>query len=107
MNIYLMYLSILVLTIIFFILVKDKLKALKITGILTISSSILLIVISLIIKIMLTNNITTVNISNITNYIFMKFINTSLVLFTLGIIEILISKYINNKKTTEQKYHSF
>ena len=40
MNIYTMYLSIFVLTIIFFILIKDKLKALKLTGILTISSSI-------------------------------------------------------------------
>ena len=98
MNIYLIYLSIIVLTIIFFILIKDKLKALRLTGCLTISSSILLIVTSFIIKIMLANNVTTINISN---YIFVKFINTSVVLFTLGMIEILISKYINNKKIKE------
>ena len=101
MNIYTMYLSIFVLTIIFFILIKDKLKALKLTGILTISSSILLIIISLIIKILLTNNITIINISNITNYIFKKFISTSIILFIIGITEILISKSLINKKITQ------
>lgn len=101
MNIYTMYLSIFVLTIIFFILIKDKLKALKLTGILTISSSILLLVISLIIKIILTNNITIINISNITNYIFKKFITTSIILFIIGITEILLSKSLINKKIPE------
>ena len=102
MNIYTMYLSIFVLTIIFFILIKDKLKALKLTGILTISSSILLIIISLIIKILLTNNITIINISNITNYIFKKFISTSIILFIIGITEILISKSLINKTVTQE-----
>ena len=102
MNIYTMYLSIFVLTIIFFILIKDKLKALKLTGILTISSSILLIIISLIIKILLTKNITIINISNITNYIFKKFISTSIILFIIGIIEILISKILINKRVIQE-----
>ena len=102
MNIYTMYLSIFVLTIIFFILIKDKLKALKLTGILTISSSILLIIISLIIKILLTNNITIINISNITNYIFKKFISTSIILFIIGITEIIISKSLINKRVTQE-----
>ena len=102
MNIYTMYLSIFILTIIFFILIKDKLKALKLTGILTISSSILLIIISLIIKILLTNNITIINISNITNYIFKKFISTSIILFIIGITEILISKSLINKRVTQE-----
>ena len=99
MNIYTMYISIIILTILFFILIKDKLKALKLTGILTISSAILLILVSLIIKIMLTKNITTINISNITNYIFIKFISTSLILFIIGLTEILISKYLIRKET--------
>jgi len=98
MNVYTMYISIIILTTFFFILIKDKLKALKLTGILTISSSILLILVSFIIKIMLTNNITTINISNITNYIFIKFITTSLILFIIGITEILISKYLVRKE---------
>lgn len=102
MNIYTMYLLIFILTIIFFILIKDKLKALKLTGILTISSSILLLIISFIIKILLTNNITIINISNITNYIFKKFINTSIILFIIGITEILLSKSLINKKITQE-----
>ena len=102
MNIYTMYISIFVLTILFFILIKDKLKALKLTGILTISSAFLLIVISFIIKIMLANNITIINISNITNYIFRKFITTSIILFFIGITEILISKSLINKKIHQE-----
>ena len=102
MNIYTMYISIIILTTFFFILIKDKLKALKLTGILTISSSILLIIISLIIKILLTNNITIINISNITNYIFKKFISTSIILFIIGITEILISKSLINKRVTQE-----
>ena len=98
MNIYIIYLSIIILTFILFILIKDKLKALRLTGILTISSSLLLVVLSFIIKIILNRNITTINISNITNYLFIKFIYTSLILFILGIIEILLSKYIYSKR---------
>ena len=102
MNINTMYISIIILTIIFFTLIKDKLKALKLTGVLTISSSILLILVSFIIKIMLTNNITTINISNITNYIFIKFIRTSIILFIIGITEILISKYLIKKEVNKE-----
>lgn len=102
MNIYTMYISIIILTILFFIIIKDKLKALKLTGILTISSSILLILVSIIIKIMLKNNITTINISNITNYIFIKFIRTSIILFIIGITEILISKYLIKKEVNKE-----
>jgi len=102
MNLTTIYLFIIILTSLFFILIKDKIKALKLTGILTISSSFLLIVLSFIIKIMLTNNITMINISTITNYIFIKFIKTSLILFFLGIIEILISKYIYSRKVPQE-----
>ena len=98
MNVYTMYILIIILTIIFFIIIKDKIKALKLTGVLTISSSILLILISFIIKIMLIKNITTINISNVTNYIFSKFIRTSLILFVIGIVEILLSKYLIKKE---------
>lgn len=98
MKLYLMYILILILTSIFFIIIKDKIKALKLTGILTMSSSILLIVISLIAKLLLNTYITSINLSIITNYLFIRFVNTSLILFIIGIIEILISKYISTKK---------
>lgn len=102
MKIYLMYTLILILTLIFFIVIKDKFKALRLTGLLTISSSFLLIAISFIIKIILNNNITIINISTITNYIFLKFVYTSLILFIIGLIEILISKYIYSRKALQE-----
>ena len=102
MNIYLIYFLIIILNTIFFIIIKDKIKALRLTGILTIISSILLIVLTFIIKIILNSNITFINVSILTNYIFKKFTYTSLILFILGIIEILISKYILSRKITEE-----
>lgn len=102
MNTYLVYISTIVLTIILFLLIKDKSKAIKLTGIITILSSIFLIIISLIIKILLTKNITIINISNISNYIFKKFITTSIILFIIGIIEILLSKIIVYKKIKQE-----
>ena len=98
MNIYLIYFLIIILTSIFFIIVEDKTKALKLTGILTIISSILLIVLTFIIKIVMNTNITFINISVLTNYLFKKFTYTSLILFILGLTEILISKYLLSKK---------
>ena len=98
MTLYLMYASIILITIIFFIIIKDKVKALKITGTLTISSSILLIVMMFLIKIFINNSITIINISSITNYLFKKFIYASLILFLIGLSEIVISKFIYYKK---------
>lgn len=102
MNTYLVYISTIVLTIILFLLIKDKSKAIKLTGIITILSSIFLIIISLIIKILLTKNITIINISNISNYIFKKFITNSIIFFIIGIIEILLSKIIVYKKIKQE-----
>lgn len=98
MNIYIMYLLIILITVMFFVIIKDKIKALRLTGILTLSSSILLIVLSFIVKIILNSSITSINISVITDYLFIKFVNTSLTLFFVGISEILLSKYIYSKK---------
>ena len=97
MNLYFIYLLILILTILFFLLIKDKIIALKLTGILTISSAILLTIISFIIKYLLNSSITMINISNITKYIFIKFISTRIVLLVLGIVEIFISQYVYAK----------
>jgi len=99
MNVYLMYLLILILTSILFLIIKDKKKALKLTGILTISSAILLLTLIFIIRIILNTSVTSINISTITNYLFIEFANTSLILFILGVIEIIISKYIFIRKS--------
>ena len=102
MNIYLMYTLILILTIILFAIIKDKIKALKLIGIITLLSSLFLITLFLIIKIILNTNITSINISVITNYLFLKFVNTSLILFITGLIEIIISKYIYTKRLPQE-----
>lgn len=102
MNLYLMYTMIIFLTAILFILIKDKIKALRITGLITMSSSILLIVLTFIIKIILNTTVTSINISTITDYLFMKFANTSIILFLIGLIEILISKYVYAKKIPQE-----
>ena len=94
MNISIMYILIIILTILLFIITKNKIKTLKISGIVTISSSILLLVLILTLKLIISNTITKINISTITNYLFIKFIYTSLILFIIGLTEILISKYL-------------
>lgn len=98
-----MYALIILVTIILFIIIKDKIKALRITGILTISSSLLLIVLALIAKFIINTSVTIINLSSITNYLLMKFASTSLVLFVIGLIEIIISKCIYLTKKEKQK----
>ena len=95
MTLYFMYLLILIITFLLFIIIKDKTKALKLTGI---SSSILLVILTFITKIIINISVTTINISSITNHIFKKFLYTSLILFIIGLAEIMISKYIHTKK---------
>lgn len=98
MKLYLMYLLILILTIVLFIIIRDNKKALKISGIITISSSIFLIILTFIIKLIISIKVTSINISTVSDYLFSKFANMSLILFMIGLIEILISKYISAKK---------
>ena len=98
MKLYLMYGLIILINIIIIIIMEDKTKALNLTGLIALSSAILLIVLSFIAKIIISNTITTINLSNIINYLFEKFISMSIILFLVGIIEIIISKYIYIKK---------
>ena len=98
MRLYLMYGLIILINIIIIIIMEDKTKALNLTGLITLSSAILLILLSFIAKIIISNTITTINLSNIINYLFKKFIRMSIILFLIGITEIIISKYIYIKK---------
>ena len=103
MGLYIMYGLIILVTILLFIITKDKIKALRITGILTISSSLLLIVLALIAKFIINTSVTSINLSSITNYLLMKFASTSLALFIIGLTEIIISKCIYLTKKEKQK----
>lgn len=98
MKLYLMYILIILINIIIFIIIKDKNKALRLIGTITLSSAILLFVLSLISKIIIKNMITTINLSSIINYLSKKIIKTSIILFLAGLIEIIISKYFYVKR---------
>jgi hypothetical protein len=63
----------------------------------------ILIVLALIAKFIINTSVTIINLSSITNYLLMKFASTSLVLFVIGLIEIIISKYIYLTKKEKQK----
>ena len=99
MSIYIIYSIIILLTILIYIIVKDKRKVFKLLGLLKIISSSILMVMSLIIKIIINNIITKINLSFITNYIIGKFMHISITLFIVGVIEIIISKTIHSKVT--------
>lgn len=94
MNILYIYLCILIITSIIFVLVKDKVKALTLIGNIAITSSIVLLILSLITKIIVNNYITKINLSVITNYLFKKIMHTNIIIFLIGISCIVASKYI-------------
>jgi len=98
MKLYLMYGLIFLITILFFIIIKDKIKALRLTSIITIITSLILVIISLIAKFVIELSFTSINLSWLTNYLLIKFVTTSLILFIIGIIELIISKLLSSKK---------
>ena len=92
-----MSLMIIILTVLLFILINDRVKMLRIIGVITIMSSVLLIVLSFVVRLIVNNTVTGINISNITRYLFNKFLYTGIILMLMGIIEMFLSKYIYNK----------
>lgn len=97
--IYLIYILIILLTFLLIIIIKDKKKALKLSGILTGTSGVVLLFVIFILKMIIDNYIHTINVSSITDYIFNKFIYNSLIILTIGIIEIIICNFIKSNKT--------
>ena len=90
---------ILLFTILLFIVVKDKTKSLKIHGIIIIISSALMIIFIRIAKTIIELKFKNINISILTNYISINFLEKGLVLIIFGFSEIMISEYIKSKKT--------
>lgn len=98
MKLLLMYTMIIITSLIILTLIKEKYKALKILGITTITTSVLIILLIFIANIILKNNINFINISIITNYLLKQFARNSLYLAIIGIIELILSKYIYLKQ---------
>jgi len=95
MNIYLMYIMITLISLIIIILIKDKQKALKILGKITIISSITIMILIVILSIILKDNINFINISIITNYLIKEYLKNNLIILIIGITELIFSKLIS------------
>ncbi len=83
----------LILTILLYITVKDKVKVLKINGYITTISGIIILLLGGLSKYLVKYYIKEINLSNITNYFLLKFTIVSIILIIIGLIEILLSKY--------------
>ena len=85
---------IIIITIILYIVTKDKKLVLKLTSEITILSSMLTIIISIVLSYMIKNSTSTINLSVIANTIQNKFIFNSLILMSLGFIELSFVKIL-------------
>lgn len=83
----------LILTILLYITIKDKVKVLKINGYITTISGIIILLLGGLSKYLVKYYIKEINLSNITNYFLLKFTIVSIILIIIGLIEILLSKY--------------
>lgn len=83
----------LILTILLYITVKDKVKVVKINGYITTISGIIILLLGGLSKYLVKYYIKEINLSNITNYFLLKFTIVSIILIIIGLIEILLSKY--------------
>ena len=99
---YIIYFLPIFITCILLVIIKDNKKAIKISGILSILSGVFILTISLIFNLIITNYINMINLFQVKSFILNKFYYNSIILLTIGIIELLISKYIikPNKKMT-------
>lgn len=87
-------LLIIIITIILYIVVKDKRAVLKLTSEVTILSGMITILISIVIGYTIKNSTNVVNLSIVANSIENKFIFNSLILISLGFIELSFTKIL-------------
>ncbi len=95
MNITYIYLAIISMTITIYQLTRNIIKTLKISGIISIISSFLTVIIGFIIKLVINKSISFINLSNATTALSRKFTINGLLLLAIGIIELTIVYIIN------------
>lgn len=98
MTIYIIYAIIILVTIILYFLVKDKIEFIKKLGITTIISGVVILILGLISNIVLNTFLNTFNITKISSLILKKFIYNSILLLIVGFFVIFISKILAKKK---------
>lgn len=98
MKISIIYVVIILVTILLYFLVKDKKEFINKLGLVTIISGIIVLSVGFILKLSLNTFITNFNISKITSQVFKQFTYNSIILLTVGIVELSISKIIKKRR---------
>ena len=99
MKIILMYFLIFMISVVIGTLLNDKKKAINLLGKINIITSVAMSIILIIINIILKNSINFINISIFSDYLLKEYLKNILYLFIVGVLELIISKYlIKNKK---------
>lgn len=95
---YIVYLLIILLTIILFVLVKDKLSILKIVGIILMSSGILITLLAITIKILIKTTIYYINLNKVSNIILNNFLIISIIFILSGLFSYIMYKILLPKE---------
>lgn len=94
MKLYLLYILILLFNFLIFKIIRNNKQSFKVVGIISIISSFVLILIWLIFRYIIIYNFSYINIKFIIDYYFKKMLISSLFLFILGNINLIISLYL-------------
>ncbi len=95
---YIVYLLIILLMVLLFILVKDKISILKIIGITLISSGVLITLLAVAIKALIKTTIYYINLSKVTSIILSNFLIISTIFILSGLFSYIMYKILRPKK---------
>jgi len=92
-----MLLGILVITILLYIVIKDLAKVFDLSSKITLLSGVLLVILGYLIRYLILNNVSVINLNKASNVVVNKFLITSIYLIGISIFEQLVSKIIKKK----------
>lgn len=95
---YIVYLLIILLMVLLFILVKDKISILKIIGITLISSGVLITLLAVAIKVLIKTTIYYINLSKVTSIILSNFLIISTIFILSGLFSYIMYKILRAKE---------
>lgn len=95
---YIVYLLIILLMVLLFILVEDKISILKIIGITLISSGVLITLLAVAIKVLIKTTIYYINLSKVTNIILSNFLIISTIFILSGLFSYIMYKILRPKE---------
>lgn len=95
---YIVYLLIILLMVLLFILVKDKISILKIIGITLISSGVLTTLLAVAIKVLIKTTIYYINLSKVTSIILSNFLIISIIFILSGLFSYIMYKILRPKE---------